>query len=184
VTVALHLINDTAAPVSFQSVDVALSIDPAVFTILSSPPAQAPRVGSLTLGFDSLFSISNGQINGTESSPTAVTLAARPGGAGTFSSGTVLLFDVSVSPQAAVGNYALNLLAQGSAVTTAINEGEVPLVPPPTNQANDGLIDGLIRVVPEPTALGLMGFGLGLLGLARLWFSGRFRAWAGGGPAG
>ncbi len=77
-TIALFLVNDTTSPLSFLSIDTALSLDPATFTISNA------RVGNLTSSFSGLFSINGGEIDGTQSSANGATLPARPGGEGTF----------------------------------------------------------------------------------------------------
>ncbi len=151
VTVAVDLIAESAE-VSFLSVDIAIGYDTNVFTVSNA------RAGTLTgggSGFNGTFNLQvPGEISTTQSGSSPLTLASN-------TTASVLLFDLTALTTAPKGPSPINILAQGSNLTTALDEGTVMLNPAPTNGADDPRIDGLVTIsaVPEPTSIVLLGVG-------------------------
>jgi hypothetical protein len=135
-----------AVPIDLRSLDLAIQFDPRAFTFLSAAPASlAPADEWLVSAVPS-----SGRLAISAAAVDPIIL--QPGVAG-----PIALLRFQVNDIAPLGRSTLNLLnslpADGRGIrTTVLNDGQLTLLPSPTNRADDP-VDGVILLSRQPRAL-------------------------------
>lgn len=162
-TVTVSMVFQSTVTDNLQSIDAAVSYDATIFT------ASNVRLGSLTSpDFGFLASLATpGEVLVTSSTNSGLGINITP-----TTIGSVLLFDLTVRPSPVFGPSPINLQSLFGTTRTAVNEGQIGLSPAPLN-AFDAGIDRNINIVPEPSAVVLLGLGGLLLASAHRRFANR-----------
>ncbi|MGE3819041.1 MAG: cohesin domain-containing protein [Isosphaeraceae bacterium] len=142
VLVPVNLLHTDKIPIGMGAVDLAISFDPAAFTV------KGVKAGSLTGDFDTLWSVdADTGLIVFSSNRIAKPLGMNPG-----DSGTLAVIELVARPGATLGKQTINLLdsvtSGGGPRQTRLNDGQLLLVPAPTNAADDP-VDGIVTIRPR-----------------------------------
>jgi len=142
--------------IGLDSANLAIEFDPSLFTV------TGVSLGNVTRGFtlNETYDNATGEIVASARS-TSGPVTLTPG-----VQGSLLLIDLTIRPGASLGLARLNLLGVGrvgsQVLSTSLNDGNLTLVPAPTNSDVDST-DGVVNVVasipspagPKPVSVSL-----------------------------
>ncbi|REK17413.1 MAG: hypothetical protein DWQ37_06390 [Planctomycetota bacterium] len=145
--------TETISP-GLNSIDVAVSWDPAKFTMVGSPTLGsylAGLPGWLVGAFNYVPAEGTLRITGYTSNPQSTT----PLGAG----GRAITFDLQVDAGAPSGPSSLNLRQNVETTYTGAenNNGLLTLIPAPTNAGNDVNVDGVFTITTGGSSASILG---------------------------
>ncbi len=137
--VPVQFLQTSSAMIGLEEFELALSFDPAVLRI------EGVQLGSLPAGFNLNWSVdaAAGQLLISGAAPSG-TLSLSPGAAGSLVSIQAAVLRGTPSGSTAI-NLRRSLSTPGGPLLTGLNEGNLVLVPAPTN-ADDDAVDGLITI--------------------------------------
>ena len=144
-TVPVMFRQTNATTIGLNSADLAIEFDPSLFIVTGVRLGNVPRGFTVTESFDN----ATGAIIASLRSALG-SIPLTPG-----TEGTLLLIDLTIRPGADLGAARLNLLGEGrvgsTVLSTSLNEGNLTLVPAPTDLDLDPT-DGVVTIaIAAPT---------------------------------